>query len=512
MQHISTEPSFNMIKPSLYQVGDRIDCIIAYFDEKINTTRVHPCSGEILQVLIDAAYSSGDQVLYQVTGYNVHLVTDTPWGFENMPPYHFPRGQIANTIGQHNVIFVPLRFVIRKTMEQGSAYNYNMDLALNRFFRRTPCGWVILYHEPQEVMKQAALGGCVIDELTKSFEKLWEMDYADETSTTNKMVRQKNQPKDRRISILKRGDPLPCNDQGTTSQFLTRRVVAEVLDFGVDEDGVIKVICRCVKPMSPPPCADYALYPGPFSEVSQYYAESDGLFKLPFIYIHDAYDQLSYGPPTFHSVVKHIVCDTLQRFRIKTVKYVKEGDDQGDEEKNQGDKEKDQDEKNQDNRDGFYYGFTEDGYHFSKTSRMELDTQSLFLSTPDLFDPQYEARQKFAIHNWLNLRSIQDEDGLHYIKRGYIIYGRVVSRSKTGKTTLEWCTPPPGLDLLRVYLATDGKSHIFKNISIDQVREKLKTKEGEETVASKLFEGILDPVNATNDVIEYVKRELMWAK
>jgi hypothetical protein len=85
-----------------------------------------------------------------------------------------------------------------------------------------------------------------------------------------------------------------------------------------------------------------------------------------------------------------------------------------------------------------------------------------------------------------------------------------VERPEHGKTTLEWCTPPHGLDLLRVYLITDGQSPIFRNMTSQELMGKLRDKDGQDTLASKLYQGLIEPEEANNDAVEYIKRELIW--
>lgn len=236
----------------------------------------------------------------------------------------------------------------------------------------------------------------------------------------------------------------------------------EVLDFGVDFDGVAKLIVATRGSTKVLPECDQYLFHGSFAEVARRHYDTT-LYKLPYSSVKSVYDEPSLGPQTYTSVLKQLICGLFNRYRVKTVKFPdKEGT--------------------------FYYGFTECGMHFSKTGNRVLNTAVLDES-------------------WLSMMKPVDEKT---VRRGYVIYGRVVDKND-GNQTLEWVSPDTGLDLLRVYLATNGKSPIFKKLTKDEIIKKMKNKDGSETVASKLFAGIID-LFASNDVIEYVKQNYLWAK
>ena len=64
--------------------------------------------------------------------------------------------------------------------------------------------------------------------------------------------------------------------------------------------------------------------------------------------------------------------------------------------------------------------------------------------------------------------------------------------------------------MLRVFLATNGQSPIFRNLSVDDILGKLRDRDGKDTLASKLFLGVIDPINASNDAVDFCRRELVW--
>lgn len=319
----------------------------------------------------------------------------------------------------------------------------------------------------------------------------------------------------------------------------SRRIVGEVVDFGVDVDGRVHVIIVQLNFLaSLNPKLDKYLFLGPFAEVARRYAHTT-LYKLPYSSIHDAYDRVTLGEQTYFNVLKHLICDTLQRFRVKTVK-IESSAGLYDPKAPKGAKEAkgSKNKKNRGKRHNFYYGFTEEGYHFSKSGRRIYTTQitpemrSLKTSNRD----GYEMRQSFDNGKWLNLgpyvteitmddtnaasKSDNKSDN-NMVKKGYIIYGRLLQMGEMGQQgdnsslkvkkvemTLEWCTPSLGMDLLRVYLATNGQSPVFRNLSKQEILQKLYNHKGMETLASKLFMGIINP-NTQNDAINYVRQELM---
>lgn len=268
-------------------------------------------------------------------------------------------------------------------------------------------------------------------------------------------------------------------------------VVCEVIDFGVDYDNQMKLVVTLRNRALPflskddadQNCFDNYLFHGAFAEVARRHSNLE-LYKIPFSAIDDIYDEQTLGKQTYLSVLKHHVCDKMSRFRVKTIKLVIQP-------------EEDQDDKQTNKKKPFFYGFTDEGYHFSKTNRMVLN-----LDFDDLTNE----------YQWLGLRKAKENERNDYIvKKSFVIYGRVIFNENTGQKTLEWCSPPPGFDLLRVYLATNGKSPIFKQLSQEDILKKMKDKDGNETLASQLFAGIIDR-NATNKAIEFVKKNLIWSK
>jgi len=457
-------------------VGDRVEFVMVYMDSKTGVFRlilgvgdvieahaesVAPCENPASPIYIspDSAQFPFAQIapgpLYdtdearekiidqiRVTGFDINVLTIIPWTVEDVPQYYQPRSLIYDNVQTVNLrhLYVPARHVMQKVEES----NYNTSMIMSRFFRRAPYGWLVLYNEP----KIDTTSPHEIDQVLNEF-----------------------------YSSQKR-------------EITTRRVVGYVVDFGVDYDGVLKVVVSTTGPVMPPPLLDNFLFHGAFAEVGRNNSEQPQLYKLPYHWIHDAYDESHLGEKTYFSVLKHILCDTLFRFRVKTVKFQ-------------------QDPKT---KKTFYFGFTEEGFHFAKNGRRVLNTEITpdMMSTPVEDHQGYEIRRTFDSHKWLNLGHATANEEIHTtVKRGYIIYGRLVERHDKGQTTLHWCTPTHGLDLLRVYLITNGQSKIFHNLSHEELLKKLRDKDGNDTLASKLFMGIVDP-DAQNEAVNYVKQELLW--
>ncbi len=412
-----------------FQLHQCVECILVFQNLKTNCAQIQIGAGEItvihreavLDVSIDLNYDAAGVgglrgrpapplPLSRVIGYDLKMISPLPWEPSEIPPYYRSPNQ--------EVIFVPRRHVIR-VVTKDAPLNESVGLLLNSFFRRAPYGWLVLHHEASLEDTPHEVKGKIL------------------------------QRKSRR----------------------TRRVVGEVVDFGMDYDGVPKLVCRNMTHFTPN--LESQFHHGSFSEVAQRYP-NENLFKLPYTWVHDVFDQVTLGPQTYYSVVKHLICDKLQRFRVKTVK---ESND-------------------------FYYGFTQDGFHFSKARRRILDVNIPPLPIAD--EEPWEIRKSLDAHHWFQMVPGNDD---RPVRRGYIIYGRIVE-CENGRTTLEWCNPPAGVDLLRVYLATEGNSAIFQGLSTNDILEKMRDK-GEETIASKLFLGLVD-LNAQNDAIEYVYNQLLW--
>lgn len=409
--------------------------------------------------------ATGNLGQMRVTGFEIALISVAPWPLDSVPEYYRPRF----TAHQQAVcLCVPVRHVIQRSGE--GAQGGNLERVQNQFFQRAPYGWNVLFHEPIE--------------------------FTD---------RQNNSTRDEILDSRRR-------------RWITRRITGQAVDFGVDHDNELKLIVN-VAPNPEhlgPPMLDQFLFHGAFAEVARANSEKATLFKLPYRWVHDAYDPVHLGQQTYQSVLTHLLCDTLGRFRIKTLKYPKSASP-------------DKDQSGSD-QNGFYYGFTEEGLHFARSNRCFFNA-----TTPsprplkETVPPGYEERSFLYTGWWLNLGKLcygggsnggkgQHQKG-HYrkecnqpnhLKRGYIIYGRVLNRPDKNQTTLEWCTPPPGLDLLRVYLATNGRSPIFHNMSEQELMDRLKDKDGRPTLASDLYCGLVDP-GCSNPAADFVRRELIWS-
>lgn len=493
-----------------YTKGDHVEFIVSVSDG--TGWRIHPATGVIVAIYTDpdlsfdatwtATYQGQIAARYPTehcaTGFDIQLHgSSVPWTCYDMPEYYHPRSDqsmqsLIDTRAEATVtcLYVPMRHVIRNVTDTCTVALTAMEGVLNRFFRRSPIGWVVLFHEPQLGTDATCPSEHAIP---AALSELFQFDYENETPPT----RGKRPSKATAAAAA-------ATKTHALATIRTRRVIGQVVDFGVDFDGVLKLICRSVN-MSSQSTLDYYMFNGPFSEVAYVYP-NDILYKLPYDWIHDAYDEATLGPQTYFSVLKHIICDTLERFRIKTIKCstaatttttTSSSSSQTD---------------TAATVPTFYYGFTEDGMHFAKNGRMVLESAIPAASTVDPLDPTCEIRQHVYNYRWLNLRGATQYETTRFsvIKRGYIIYGRVAVRKETGQTTLEWCTPPPGMDLLRVYLATEGKSTIFRKLTQPEVFAKFKDHDGNPTLASKLFERIIDPT-ARNDAIDYVLRELVWS-
>lgn len=417
-------------------LGAKVEGVVVYLDPQTNTSRVASCVG-----LVACSHYEHDASAI-VIGYDVQVLNSVPWITDDLPVYYLPRNadlcaSLNNPLRVVPYVFLPTRHVVRLISDMVEFQGSPMDLILNRFFRYAPYGWLVLHY--QEVT-------CLSEPI----------------NVDGKPMRVKR--RDRRAMRV-------------------RRVVGEVVDFGQDADGVAKLVCRVPVHLQSPSYfdgLDIKVAGGPFQEVALTYP-GETLFKMAFTDVHDAYDQNTMGPQTYRAVLRHIVVNTLNRYRVKTVKY--------------------------DNN--FFYGFTEDGYHFAKNGRVAMNTAVPPLSVPDAKNAQYEYRKTTTNDSWLNLSDQHPKDA-GTVRRGYIIYGRVVEKPDTGQMTLQWCCPPPGMDLLRVYLATEGKSPIFRTLSDEDILLKLKDNDGNDTLASDLFRGLID-AQVSNPAVDYVKRELLWA-
>lgn len=479
---LSTEPTVLTHGDARYVEGDRVEFVVVYVDPATGNTRVVPGAGDILFAhsepvyLRDPAFAATmqgqyamhvpppntdpvrqhpssvpthaypGQEQYRVYGYDVRLLSPLPWTTLDLPPYYYPRTSITldNSVADPVThIFVPVRHVVRQTADWHAAPT--MDAMLNRFYRRAPYGYAVLFHQPvpHEEGEANHVDGNELARVNEVLQRIHDGQSAERT----------------------------------------RRVVGEVVDFGVDYDGVPKLVCRAQAPTDGR-ILDHYMFHSPFAEVGYMHA-NEVLYKLPYYWIHDAYDLVTLGPQTYLSVLRYVLCNTLERFRVKTLKYSSE------------------------EPGAFYYGFTEDGVHFAKNGRQVLATE---IPSPAVYHEEDETRNTLVNHRWLNMRArLPSDEPFAAVKRGYIIYGRLIVREETGQTTLEWCTPPPGLDLLRVYVATEGRSSIFRKLNMMEIYEKLKDRDGNTTLASRLFEGIMCPEEVPNDAIAYVQKELMWA-
>lgn len=202
-----------------------------------------------------------------------------------------------------------------------------------------------------------------------------------------------------------------------------KTVAGRIVEFGLDRDNLLKAVIT----VSEKTDLDCKFEGGYFSHVPLVINGTLGvaypLYKLQFAQICNMWDERRLGEMNYYNVLKHVVCDNWKRYRIQTIKRPtplspppgKKGPDPN-----------------------FFFGFTEDGFHFARQGYRRL--QTAFPGEED--DPS----------EWMSLEldpSIEEP----FIKRGFIIYGREVVRPGK-KTTLEWCLPPPGFDLLRVFLAT----------------------------------------------------------
>lgn len=419
-------------------VGEKVEGVVVYLDSQTGRARVSSCVGNVACVHYEHETSS------IVEGYDLQVLNSVPWVTDDVPVYYMPRNatlreSLLNPLGVVPYIFIPTRHLVRIVGDdvQQPFDGSVMDQLLNRFYRNAPYGWLVLHHQPVD------------------------------TSTLSEPV----DVQGKTMRIKKRGNTIR-----------TRRVVGQVVDFGRDADGVAKLVCYALSTTLQG--LDMKLVGGPFHEVQSAHPDVT-LFKLAFHDVHDAYDAPALGPPTYVNVLRHLVVDTLQRFRVKTVKY-----------------------ENENKAEAFFYGFTEDGFHFARNGRMALNTEVPTIPRADPTAPGAELRSLFSNHAWLNLCPTRAGQA-HNTRRGYVIYGRVITRDAAGQTTLQWCCPPPGMDLLRVYLATQGNSPIFRALNDMEVLAKLKDKNGDDTVASDLFTGLIDP-QASNASIDYIKKELMW--
>lgn len=502
----------------IHQENSRVNPIdIEYVDSVQGRAHAHAPPPYLLDPSV-----AGDM---RVIGYDVVLSSPLPWDFSSIPPYYLPRGigpsHPLHPLNPHNVLcatglslYIPYRHVICSSVAPESYTQ--MSMILNWFQLRAPYGWLVLYH------------ACVPAVASPSSSTTTETNVSDSSETSPGQDRNGTEKVLAQVTILKRAPPLtdsrkPTNQSATKEQ-KTRRIIGEVVDFGIDYDGSMQLICR-------PPHShaakgvrevglDTYMFHGAFGEVARTYCH-DMLFKLPYALIHDAYDVPLLGPMTYASVLKHLVCDTLQRFRVKTVKHTlsslvlsvgrqkvpgteaKEVDSSvstvegsekvGEVSSNMADGSSGTVEVSSDTVEGkrrhaprgrgpvklslqesgndFYYGFTECGFHFAKTNRRILETAIPKSARPHPEDPECELRDLFFHHKWLNLalfgprsakfkgrntprasRPSEGDLGPDVVRRGYIIYGRIREGDAEGKSTLDWCTPPPGFDLLRVYL------------------------------------------------------------
>lgn len=442
-----------------------------------------------------------DQV--RVTGFDISLTSISCWSPDEVPEYYLPRSELAKnnfvnpTIGAVSHLYIPARHVIRHISDHSQLALDNMENILFRFFRRAPYGWHVLFNEPLLSNSTGHSENTTPPATSQSIGNILENFYS--------VDRQRDE------NVIAGG-------------IITRRIVGEVVDFGLDYDNQLKVVIKLIHPL---PCSDSGpsgplldnfLFHGPFAETARYNCLESRLYKLPYRWIHDAYDPVHNGEQNYFNVLKHILCDTLSRYRVNAIN-IRPQNVQGNPRKGG----KRMEIRGRGDGRPFYFGFTEDGFHFSKTNRRVLSTEiePFMMYSPcqseDVtkchYGPEgYEVRQTFQTQRWLNLRpALRNEQArLHtHVKRGYIIYGRVLERSDTGQTTLEWCTPTPGLDLLRVYLVTNGQSPIFRNLGPDEILNKMKDREGNDTLASQLFLGLIDPT-ARNTAIDYVRRVLVW--
>lgn len=523
-----------------YGIGQRVEIVVVLMDKGV--TRVHPALADILAVHTErcgpnnmdvsdtSSFISSDCLQFQfakkkppailhhavnesspntkkelkslqrrVVGYDVQLISPIPWSINDVPAYYYPnvveyRACMFNGYdGSVNIIYVPARHVIRDANDDSSLSMFAMDATLNKFYRRAPYKWVVLYNEAESVSLEEA------KDVQNAVKQFFAFNYDDDNSSSQEADKEKHEEK-------------PQKQEKKPKKFKTRRVVGEVVDFGVDYDNVPKLIVSLRNAHKEKPKLDDYLFHGPFAEVARRNCDLH-LYKLPYAWVHDAFDELTLGRQTYVSVLKHILCDTLQRFRIKTIKFPEPEKGSSDETTTEESKSPESQEKSKRKNSGiFYYGFTEDGYHFSKNNRHVLSTDIPELSEKQNYNDEYETRSTLFNNQWLNMRRPNPDEKVDFtIRRGYIIYGRIVEKHDRGQVTLDWCTPAPGIDLLRVYLATNGKSPIFKKLSKEEIREKLLDKNGNDTLASKLFDGIIDH-NASNDAISYVRNELMWAQ
>jgi hypothetical protein len=477
-----------------FQLNQQVEFIIVFENFKTKYAQIKVCTGEIqaihreptLELGTDFVKSLQGQMfknmgvgipLSRVIGYDIQTSSPLPWENGEIPLYYVVRGSKGAPVPLS--LYIPRRHVIRGVTE-GASLDENIGLILNTFFRRAPYGWLVLHnahHEPKPLDTSIYGGGGGGGGGGDNQVFLERGEVVGEGSH----------------KILRRPQQLSRK---------TRRLVGEVVDFGVDYDGVIKVVCRLANTvnnddggkektsndaimLSHLDHLDTQLFHGSFAEVAKRYS-SEHLFKLPYTAIHGAFDQVTLGPQTYYSVVKHLICDKLQRFRVKVVK-VKGAPSAPLEPLQLKDSKK---------KDNFYYGFTQDGFHFSATGYRTLNLEI----------PPISAEDSVPL-GALRVKGPYGTPCPFPVRRGYVIYGRIIECGN-GRTTLEWCNPPYGVDLLRVYLATEGNSPIFQGLSTSEILEKMKNN-GEETIASKLFLGLID-LNARNDAIDYVYKELIW--
>lgn len=494
-----------------YKLGDLVEFIVVTMDPRNGVARVQPGVGEIVEVHTESvapcehpssplyinresaqfpmaaqpppsvaipaaatitpavaaqAVASGTAQI-RVTGFDLRLTSILCWAPKDVPNYYIPKSDFAqknmiNMAGGVAFLYVPARHVIRNFHNHTPVAYENVHNVLNYFFRRAPYGWNVLYNEPFISEEELASLGNDDGAIKQHTDQLLE-DFC----------------KKEKGAVIK-----------------TQRIIGEVLEFGIDYNGELNVIINAAAADSnqPPPRLDNYLFHGPFAETGRVHSDKLHLYKLPYRWIHDAYDAVHNGEQNYYNVLKHILCDTLLRYRVKTVKVL--ASEEGDNKRKQK---------------SFYFGFTEDGFHFAKNNRHVLATEiTRDMRSSQVADGPYEIRHSFQNQKWLNLRAARPGEDIHTtVKRGYIIYGRVVHRADKGQTTLEWCTPTPGLDLLRVYLVTNGQSPIFRNLDNAQILEKMKDRHGDETLASQLFAGLIDP-EVRNAAIDYIRRELIW--
>jgi hypothetical protein len=419
-----------------------------------------------------------------------------------------PDGSVA-------IIYVPARHVISDTQSDDFSTSFAI---VEKFYKRAPYKWLVLYNEPKVQAET---------ETDKADKKFFSYEYEDRSSCLEQTSSNNNNNNADSPQVIEEHEKQEEQEKEKQQKDkkLTRRVVGEVVDFGVDYDNVPKLIVALRSFHKDAPKLDAYLFHGPFAEVARRNCDLQ-LYKLPYVNVHDAFDELTLGRQTYVSVLKHILCDTLQRYRIKTIKFPEQQQSssasstsastsasESQSPESEAKTKRPSPKENGKNKEGggiFYYGFTEDGLHFSKTNRHVYNVAIPPLSKPSGEDDEYEERASLFNNQWLNMRKAFPDERVDYtIRRGYVIYGRPVEKV-AGQTTLEWCTPAPGIDLLRVYLATNGKSSIFKNKTKEEIKQKLCDKNGNETLASQLFAGIVDN-HASNEAITYVRKELMWA-